>query len=183
MLLGDAVALRAPRRSDVQVRLEEVEDDVLTHALRSEAPWLPPSLEAALARFDRRAGEEPDPSQVWFTITRRDDTSGHWVGDAGVWGIDPHHRTAHLGLVLSPRARGQGLAGDAVRVLCDYAFRVRDLHRLSVETLATNAPAVAAARSAGFVEEGRAREAAHVLGERVDELHLGLLRSEWRATR
>lgn len=181
MLLGQAVVLRAQRRSDVQTRLDEVEGDVLTHALRSERPWVPVSLETALARFDSDAAGPADPCAVWFSIVRRDDSSGHWAGDAGLWGIDAHSGTAHLALVLSPRARGQGLGADAVRVLCDYGFRVRGLHRLSVETLASNAAALGAARAAGFVEEGRAREAAYVLGERVDEVRLGLLRGEWQA--
>ena len=56
---------------------------------------------------------------------------------------------------------------------------MRDLHRISLETLATNEPMRHAARTAGFVEEGRLREAAYVLGERVDEIQFGLLRSEW----
>jgi RimJ/RimL family protein N-acetyltransferase len=37
-----------------------------------------------------------------------------------------------------------------------------------------------AASRAGFVEEGRVCEAAHLLGERVDDIAHGLLRSEWR---
>jgi RimJ/RimL family protein N-acetyltransferase len=37
-----------------------------------------------------------------------------------------------------------------------------------------------AATRAGFIEEGRVREAAYFLGERVDEINFGLLRTEWR---
>jgi RimJ/RimL family protein N-acetyltransferase len=65
-------------------------------------------------------------------------------------------------------------------VLCHYAFVVRNLHRVGIETLATNQAMRKAAVRAGFVEEGLVREAAFVLGERVDEVTYGLLRSEWR---
>jgi RimJ/RimL family protein N-acetyltransferase len=37
-----------------------------------------------------------------------------------------------------------------------------------------------AALSAGFVEEGRLRSSAFVLGERDDDVLLGLLRTEWQ---
>ena len=37
-----------------------------------------------------------------------------------------------------------------------------------------------AAGRAGFIQEGRTREAASLFGERVDEINYGLLRSEWR---
>jgi RimJ/RimL family protein N-acetyltransferase len=86
-------------------------------------------------------------------------------------------------VALASEARGQGLGTDVVRVLCEYAFRVRDLHRLALETLASNEPMMRAARTVGFREEHRLREAAYVLGNRVDEVVFGLLRWEWHAAR
>src|SRR6266513_2327502 len=61
------------------------------------------------------------------------------AGDALLWGIDLHNRMAHIGLGLRPAFRGRGLGTDVVRALCEYGFSVRGLHRLQIETLATNA--------------------------------------------
>jgi len=66
-----------------------------------------------------------------------------------------------------------------VLALCEYGFAVRGLHRLQVDTLASNAAMTRAASRAGFVQEGRLRRVAWVDGEFTDEVILGLLASEW----
>ena len=68
-------------------------------------------------------------------------------------------------------------------MLCRYAFDVHGLHRVSLETLATNTAMRTAALACGFVEEGTLREAAWVMGHRVDEVVYGLLATQWRAAR
>lgn len=105
------------------------------------------------------------------------------VGDALLWGIDTHNRVAHLGISLRPAFRGRGLGSDTVRVLCQYGFEVRGLHRLQIETLASNAAMLAAAARAGFTREGTLRRAAWVTGQFADEAILGLLAEEWPGSR
>jgi RimJ/RimL family protein N-acetyltransferase len=46
------------------------------------------------------------------------------------------------------------------RALCHYGFRFRNLHRIELETLATNAAMRKLAESCGFVLEGIQREQA-----------------------
>ncbi len=58
---------------------------------------------------------------------------------------------------------------------------VRGLHRLQVETLASNTAMIRAASRAGFVQEGKLRRAAWVDGEFADEVILGLLAGDWAA--
>lgn len=183
MLVGERVVLRAEQRADVERAHAELGGDYAVHAVADDTPWRPESLEAALARWDKRQSEPEDPKTVRFTVADRGDPDLAWVGDAQLWGVHEHQGTAHVGLVLAAAARGRGLGTDVVRVLCHYAFRVLDLRRLGVETLATNGAMLGAARSAGFREEGRLRESAYVLGDLVDEVHLGLLRREWSASR
>jgi RimJ/RimL family protein N-acetyltransferase len=181
VLTGERVVLRAQSRQDVEDQHTQIAGDYELHAVLDTTVWRPVGLEAALARFDQALTEPVDPKGVWFTVARRDDPELGWRGRAGLWEIDEFQGTAHLGILLGRSARGQGLGTDSVRVLCDYAFRICGLHRLTVETLATNEPMLRASRSAGFIEEGRMREHAYVLGDRVDEIHFGLLRSEWKA--
>jgi RimJ/RimL family protein N-acetyltransferase len=61
-----------------------------------------------------------------------------------------------------------------VVALCDYGFAVRGLHRLQVDTLASNTAMIRAASRAGFVPEGRLRRAAWVNGEFADGVILGM---------
>ena len=180
MLQGERAVLREFRRGDVEARFAEQANDWALHAVAQEAPWQPQTLEQALERFDRAgSGGEPDRANVWFTVARRTDPEQAWVGGAGLWGLNEHQGTAHVGISLSRGARGEGLGTEVLRLLGFYAFRIRHLHRLSLETIATNEPMQRAARAAGFVHEGTDRESAYVLGERVHELRFGLLCSEW----
>jgi RimJ/RimL family protein N-acetyltransferase len=104
------------------------------------------------------------------------------AGEALLWGIDPHNRTAHLGVSLRPAFRGRGLGTNVVRALCRYGFAVRGLHRLQVDTLADNTAMIRAATHAGFIPEGTLRGAAWANGAFVDEIILGLLATEWDPT-
>ena len=67
----------------------------------------------------------------------------------------------------------------ATHLIATHAFGPLGLRRLSVRVLGYNARAVACFRKAGFVEEGRAREAAFVAGDWHDDILMGLLKTEY----
>jgi RimJ/RimL family protein N-acetyltransferase len=181
VLHGDLVSLRELRRDDLPVLHAAVDSDPEVHAVTELSPWRPVTLAQRQVEFDRALGNPPDQRSVGFAVQRRDDQAGRCIGSALLWRIDPHQRTASLGITLTSQARGKGLGRDAVRVLCRYGFDVRGLHRLSLETLATNEAMLATARACGFSQEGVLRENAWVMGRRVDEVLFGLLEPQWRA--
>ncbi|MDP9849957.1 GNAT family N-acetyltransferase [Streptosporangium lutulentum] len=172
MLRGEKVLLRAITRNDV-IALHRLHDDVETKSGAIVVPWVPESAEQAVARYERR---EPDPAHVGFAVEA---LSGELLGSGAVWGIDTFNRNGHLGISLLAEARGHGYAPDALRLLCDYAFRIRGLHRLGLETLATNTAMIAAAEKVGFRREGTLREHAWLAGAFVDEVLFGLLAAEF----
>jgi RimJ/RimL family protein N-acetyltransferase len=88
-------------------------------------------------------------------------------------------RHASVGISLGLDAAGKGYGTDALRVLVDYAFTRRNLRRVHLIVVASNERAIASYRKVGFVEEGRRREHCWVRGAYVDEVLMGLLRSEW----
>ena len=92
-----------------------------------------------------------------FAVTEL--ATGELAGEAVLWGIDLHNRSAHVGLALRPAFRGRGLGTDAVRVLCRYGFTIRGLHRMQLETLADNHAMIAVAERLGFTREGTMRGA------------------------
>jgi uncharacterized protein len=179
MLKGRVVGLREQRREDAET-LFPLYSDAEHVSLASSRPFRPQTVAARQAEFDKRQAE-PDPATAFFTIQRQDDETSAALGDAGLWGIDSHNRSAHVGISLLPSARGQGLGRDAVEVVCRFGFEVLGLERLALETLSVNAPMQATALACGFVEEGRLRSAAWFLGRRVDEVLYGMLVDEWRA--
>jgi len=178
MLKGQLVGLREQRRDDVEA-LFELATDAEHVALSDSRPFRPVSLAARLAEYDK-AQSEPERTSAFFSIQRLDDDEGAAVGNVGLWMIDTHHRSAHIGISLLPGVRGHGFGRDAIEVICRYGFEIRALERLSLETLEINAAMRATATACGFVEEGRLRSAAWYLGGRVDEVLYGLLADEWK---
>jgi len=174
VIRGEKIGLRARLESDVPVLHAELYDDVATRSRADSRPWRPISPGSDHSPF---AVAGPSDQAACFSVVELD--SQGLAGEALLWGIDTHNRTAHLGIALRPAFRGRGLSGDVLHVLCEYGFAVRGLQRLQIETLTDNAPMLAAATRAGFTREGTLRHSAWVYGAFADEAVLGLLASEW----
>ena len=176
MLRGELVGLRAKHESDTPILDAELHDDVVNDMRSGWRPWRPVSPGAEASRF---RVSEPADDRAHFAVVEL--TSGTLVGEAQLAGIDPHNRTALVGLALRPAWRGKGLGTDIVRVLCHYAFVVLGLHSVRLGTLADNHGMIKAAERAGFTREGVGREVAWIMGEHVDSVYYGMLASEWPA--
>jgi RimJ/RimL family protein N-acetyltransferase len=175
MLTGERVALRARREADVPVLHAELHDDVEVRSRADSRPWRPIAAQSPASPY---AVADPTEDAACFSVVEL--AGDELAGEALLWGIDLHNRSAHLGLSLRPAFRGRGLGTDAVRTLCTYGFALRGLHRLQLETLADNAAMLGAATAAGFTVEGTLRRSAWVNGDFVDEVLCGLLAAEWR---
>jgi RimJ/RimL family protein N-acetyltransferase len=176
MLRGEMTGLRARHDSDIPVLHAELYDDVATRVRADSRPWhpIPPGPGSPY----RVTG--PDDRAACFSVVKL--ATGELAGEALLWDIDPHNRTAHIGISLLPAFRGRSLGTDTIRVLCHYGFAIRGLHRLQAETLADNDAMIQAASRAGFVREGTLRRSAWVNGDFADEVILGLLATEWDAS-
>jgi RimJ/RimL family protein N-acetyltransferase len=176
MLRGGFTGLRARHDSDISVLHSELYDDVETRASADSRAWrpIPPGPDSPY----RVTG--PDDHAACFSAVEL--ATGELAGEALLWDIDLHNRTAHVGISLRPAFRGRGLGTDAVRVLCRYGFAIRGLHRLQAETLAGNDAMIQAASRAGFAREGTLRDSAWVNGNFADVVILGLLATEWQAS-
>jgi RimJ/RimL family protein N-acetyltransferase len=60
--------------------------------------------------------------------------------------------------------------------LVDYAFRLRNLRKVWLTVLGSNARAMGAYQKCGFVEEGRLRQQVWSNGAYVDLVYMGILR-------
>jgi RimJ/RimL family protein N-acetyltransferase len=174
MLRGETAGLRARHDSDIPVLHAGLYDDVATRARADSRPRqpIPPgagSPYAATGPHDRAA-----------CFSAVEPAAGELAGEALLWNIDLRNRAAHAGISLLPAFRGRGLGTDAVRALCRYAFAIRGLHRLQIQTLADNNAMIAAASRAGFTREGTLRRSTWANGDFTSEVILGLLTTEWK---
>lgn len=174
MLTGEKVRLRTRKDTDIPVLQADLYEDVLTRSRADGRPWRPIPADA---EESPAAGATPSDRSAYFAVDEL--ASDDLAGEAMLWSIDLHNRSAHLGISLRPAFHGRGLATDVVRVLCGYGFTVRGLQRLQIETLADNAAMLAAATRVGFSVEGTLRRSAWVYGGFADMVVLGLLAHEW----
>jgi len=180
MLTGELTGLRARISEDTEILHHGLYEDVEAWIRASNRPWVPiapgpGSPYAAPEPEEERRGPIPDAAE--FAIVEL--ASGDLAGQAGLWGIDEHNRSAHVGIELLPAFRGRGLGADAVRVVCRYGFALRGLHRLQLETLADNHPMIAVAEKLGFAREGTARGSSWMNGRFLDDVIFGMLADEF----
>ena len=104
---------------------------------------------------------------------------GEPAGTIGLEGIDGVNASAEIGLFLAGAFWGQGLGTEAARVLTEYAFEERRLHRVYARVQEDNQASARIWEKLGYVHEATHREAAFHEGEHVDVELYTALASEW----
>jgi RimJ/RimL family protein N-acetyltransferase len=120
---------------------------------------------------DRRARDEGAIYGIW--------ADGVLSGGALFRGFDAHIGVAEIGVWLAPELEGRGLINATCRLMIDYAFGVRGLHRIEWHCDARNTRSRAAAARLGMTHEGTTRSSFVVNGERIDSEIWAVLASEW----
>lgn len=132
-----------------------------------------------------------DRTRDWYA-TRNDrtdrldlaveDTSGTLVGEVVLNDWEPGNQSCGFRILLGPNGRNRGLGTEATQLIIDHAFDVLGLHRVELEVYAFNPRAAAAYRKAGFVEEGRRRDALSYDDEWVDAIVMSVIATDRRPT-
>src|SRR5262245_8276747 len=164
MLRGDKIGLRARHETDVPVLQSELYDDVATRSKADSRPWRPIAPGSTASPY---AVSDPTDDAACFSVVQLADDE--LAGEALLWGIDLHNRSAHIGISLRPAFRGRGLGTDVLRVLCHYGLVVRGLSGLQVDTLADKAAMIRAATPSGVVPVGTLPRAARCGGALADD--------------
>ncbi|GEO68504.1 GNAT family N-acetyltransferase [Levilactobacillus acidifarinae] len=94
--------------------------------------------------------------------------------------FDSANHSTDIGYWLGASFRGQGIMTQAVRGMCDLAFRDYDLNKVIIRAAVDNLASNAVARRAGFQPEGRLRQNERLADGYHDDYQYGLLREEWR---
>jgi RimJ/RimL family protein N-acetyltransferase len=174
MLTGEKVTLRAMRRDDLE-RLCQFNNDVEVELAGGGDPPIPQSLARLQAEFDANVGKGGRDGTSWAI-----EANGVFIGQCALFGFDEVARHCGLGITIGDKAYwGAGYGRDAVRLMLDYAFRLRNLNRVWLSVLGNNERAIRAYSACGFVVEGRQRQHAWCNGGYVDLVLMGALREEW----
>jgi RimJ/RimL family protein N-acetyltransferase len=174
VLKGEKVILRAIKREDLQ-RQWVFNNDLEIEILGGGDPPEPQALERLEAEFDEHV-HKGGRDGTNFAI----EADGIYIGGCGLFHFDKIAHTCEMGIGIGDRAYwGHGYGRDAVKVLLDYAFRLRNLYKVWLTVSGDNERAIRSYRACGFIEEGRLRKHVWSKGAYVDLVYMGVLRNEW----
>jgi RimJ/RimL family protein N-acetyltransferase len=169
---------------DVIVRPLETSDIETIYAWDSDIEvsvlggWVRQQSRTAVTQLWQRRITEPAANMDWFGI----EYEGELAGYIQLALIDPAERRAAVGIAIGAKSLwGKGIGSRALRLLCDYAFTVRNLDRVYAEVYIFNARSIRLFESVGFQREGTLRQHEYHNGARQDMHFYGLLRDEFYA--
>ena len=174
MLYGQRVTLRGITRDDLE-RLWQFNNDVEVELAGGGDPPYPQSLARLQAEFDQdtaRGGRD----STSFAI----EADGKFIGQCALFHYDTVASTCELGITIGDKdywAKGYGR--EAITLLLDYAFRLRNIRKVWLQVHAHNPRAISAYKACGFIEEGRLRAHVWSNGQYIDLVQMGVLRDEW----
>jgi RimJ/RimL family protein N-acetyltransferase len=178
ILVGERVRLRGVRDDDLPALARWAMDPGRMATLSSRVA--PPSEAAAKERIaEWSANQDGD---LGFAIETLDEPPV-LIGTIGLWGAQAKDRCATLGIALGREHIGRGYGTDAMRVIVGYGFREMGLHRIQLSVAPFNPAGIRAYQKAGFVEEGRRRQAVLHDGRWYDDVLMSTLDHEWAARR
>lgn len=165
---------------DVRLRALEPEDLEFIYQVENDpSHWVVSDFSVPYSRFAIRkylADVRNDlfaDRQLRLVIVEQ--STGASVGLIDLFGYEPMHARAEVGFVVRADYRRRGYATQALRLLCDYAFRFLPLHQLTACVLVDNEASRYVFRACGFSECGVLRQWWRVEGEYKDVVSLQLL--------
>lgn len=161
-------------------KLERVDLELLMH-LKNES-WQNThqvsivNMEDQLRWFDSLTNAStPNCPKQLVLIAETENDKGHEVpvGVFKLFGIDWYSRRADAGWDIFAESRGKGLGKKLVQAGVDYCRFLLGLHRLRADILENNEASIKCAVAAGFVNEGKEKEAVLKTGRYLDSLVFG----------
>lgn len=148
MLEGRLVRLRAFEQSDLDANHAFVNDFETLKGMLSGLP-LPASYADERRWLDQQTSYTRGEYQ--FAV---EDGGGDLVGRCGLVRVDWKNRLGEIGIMIGTPYRGRGYGTEAMELLCRFAFREMNLHKLKVSVFAFNKAAIRCYEKNGFVQEG-----------------------------
>lgn len=176
-LLDDGVvALRALRDSDLSM-LATWWNNPAWAALQQLI--VKPRPDAPVEDMVREWSANKPIGDTGFSVA--DAKTGALFGHLTLFGANLPARAATFAILIGPEFVGRGIGTRATRLALSYGFRELGLNRIELHVWAFNTRAIRAYEKAGFVTEGRRRQAVFHDGRFHDELIMSVLADEFFA--
>lgn len=108
-------------------------------------------------------------NSIIFAIRAEEDKLTSFIGIAGYYDIIKDNQVATLFIGIGDKnQQGKGYGKKALEELLNYGFNTLNLHRIQLNVLSFNTPAIALYEKAGFIKEGTMKEFVLRDGKRYD---------------
>jgi diamine N-acetyltransferase len=175
MIYGKRIRLRRAEREDLPRFVAWLNDPEVVQGLAHLLPFS--QLEEE--RWFERTLEQPAEERP-LTMDARQEEGWHTIGNSGFHNLDWRNRSAEVGIFIGDKSYwNQGYGTEAMHLLLEIAFGTLNLHRVYLRVFEDNSRAIRAYEKAGFVHEGRMRQAEFRRGSYHDVLLMSVLRPEW----
>jgi diamine N-acetyltransferase len=169
MTTNTVLRLRPLEREDLHFVHELDNNESVMHY------WFEEPYEAYVELSDLYEKHIHDQSERRFVVVQGDKS----VGLVELVEINHIHRRAELQLIISPEYQGKGFATQAVVLAMDYAFKILNLHKLSLVVDSENERAINVYRKLGFKEEGLLRQEYFADGMYRDAYCMAIFQNEF----
>jgi len=177
IIYGKHVRLRAVEQEDVAKFHEWVNDPEVTRGLALYLPMSMAEEENWFASIAKR-----DPNEKPFAIEVHKGKNWRLIGNCNIFGIEYTNRSAELGIMIGDKSEwNKGYGSEVMALLLRHGFETLNLNRAYLRVYVDNIRAVCSYEKAGFVLEGRQREAVYRDGKYEDVLLMSVLSSEWHS--
>jgi RimJ/RimL family protein N-acetyltransferase len=175
VIYGERIRLRATEREDVKKFCVWVNDPDVTRYLSLYLPMSTVDEENWFNAMTQRS-----QSEKTLVIEVRDGEGWKMIGNCGVFDIDSVNRSGELGIMLGEKDEwNKGYGTETVHLLVRHCFETLNLNRVHLRVYAENPRAKRSYEKAGFIGEGRLREAVYKHGKYDDVIVMSILHSEW----
>ncbi|ATG01907.1 N-acetyltransferase GCN5 [Lelliottia amnigena] len=106
-------------------------------------------------------------AQHTFVMRAHDDDTP--LGDIGLQVSTQFREEADIGYTVIPQAQGRGIASEALRAVCDYAFNLVGVKAVNAYVLADNVGSVRVLEKTGFVRTQVLEKAYEIDGVKFDD--------------
>jgi diamine N-acetyltransferase len=179
MIYGERIRFRAIEKDDLLAFVAWVNDP---DVLQGIGIYLPFSMVDEQAWFEKDQARPHQEHNLAIEVKEMDlHEVETWklIGNFGFFNYDRRNACTEFGIMIGEKSYwNRGYGTEAVRLLARHGFETLNLNRIYLRVLETNPRAIRAYEKAGFIHEGRQRQAEFRNGKYIDLLVMSLLRGD-----
>jgi diamine N-acetyltransferase len=180
MIYGESIRFRAVEREDLPTFVRWLNDPEVKQGVMIYYPYSQAQEENWFEGMLKRPVDE-HVMGIEVKEAATETVGDHWklIGTVGFSTIDWRNRACEFGIMIGEKDYwNKGYGTEAVRLLTQYGFNTLNLHRVFLRVFENNPRAIRAYEKAGFVLEGRMRQAEFRDGKYMDVLIMSMLKDE-----